>query len=287
MRTSRRRLLQFGGSAGLAVLGGCTGLLGSDVKDSDGDGMINTEDYAPWDPEVQEKSDLVGTDEPPGASTETDEPTGTEPGTTGEPPSTDVLFADGFEDGEFRDTFEITRQQSDTDIGVTGDRAKNGGRSLAMRVGRTGSGDIGISREMPELSGPRTLSAWIYPNDPSYNIHLNMHGADGRADMTFSADQHLVYKTDREPEASETDRFGNPSLVANPPVDRWYHLVITAFPDADEARFRAVDETGNEWDSGRVPATVDFDAVTLSGTDYHGDFRFFADDVRLANGTGA
>ena len=50
-------VLILGSTAGCASLGG-----GSDVKDSDGDGGIDSEDYAPNDPDVQEKSDITGED---------------------------------------------------------------------------------------------------------------------------------------------------------------------------------------------------------------------------------
>lgn len=46
--------------AAAALLAGCSQISGSNVQDSDGDGMIDSEDYAPSDPEVQEKSDLQG-----------------------------------------------------------------------------------------------------------------------------------------------------------------------------------------------------------------------------------
>ena len=41
------------------LLAGCVGGAGSDVKDSDDDGFVDGEDYAPNDPDVQEKSDLL------------------------------------------------------------------------------------------------------------------------------------------------------------------------------------------------------------------------------------
>jgi hypothetical protein len=73
----------------MAALAGCAGLFeDEDIRDSDGDGVIDSEDYAPRDPDVQEKSDLVSTtdqttdpaDTPvTGDPTETEEP---EVGTT-------------------------------------------------------------------------------------------------------------------------------------------------------------------------------------------------------------
>lgn len=73
--SSRRRFLRAGGLAAIGLSSGClrfvtggddtasdtdTPARGGTGQDSDGDGVVNTEDYAPWDPEVQEKSDLTG-----------------------------------------------------------------------------------------------------------------------------------------------------------------------------------------------------------------------------------
>ncbi|WP_197427620.1 hypothetical protein [Haloarcula sp. CBA1122] len=55
-------------STGIA---GCGILSGSDVQDSDGDGVIDSEDYAPQDPNVQEKSDVSGSDSSQSSSPKT------------------------------------------------------------------------------------------------------------------------------------------------------------------------------------------------------------------------
>lgn len=61
---------EFVGSAsllGATLLSGCSGIVDSedDIQDSDDDGVIDSEDYAPKDPNVQEKSDLKDTSTPP------------------------------------------------------------------------------------------------------------------------------------------------------------------------------------------------------------------------------
>lgn len=66
----RRRFLTAGGALGITALAGCSG--GDDsVQDSDGDGVIDSQDYAPNDPEVQEKADLQGTVTPSPTPTST------------------------------------------------------------------------------------------------------------------------------------------------------------------------------------------------------------------------
>lgn len=60
----RREFLRLAGGAAIVSTAGCSGG-GSDegqdatVEDSDGDGVIDSKDYAPHDPAVQEKADLV------------------------------------------------------------------------------------------------------------------------------------------------------------------------------------------------------------------------------------
>jgi len=69
---TRRRFLVTGVAATTATSAGCTGLLGDEeVQDSDGDGVIDSEDYAPRDPEVQRKEQLVDDD----CTCETETPT--------------------------------------------------------------------------------------------------------------------------------------------------------------------------------------------------------------------
>lgn len=75
-----RQYFLLGVGGGVAALAGCSESTESgdnesppeqQIRDSDGDGVIDSEDYAPKDPEVQSKSDLEG------AVTEASEPTAT------------------------------------------------------------------------------------------------------------------------------------------------------------------------------------------------------------------
>lgn len=93
--TNRRQVLgALGGAFGAIGLAGCTALTSDDgVKDTDGDGVINTEDYAPWDPAVQEKSQLAGESAP----SDSDAADGS--GTATPTPSESRTVEYGFEDG--------------------------------------------------------------------------------------------------------------------------------------------------------------------------------------------
>lgn len=59
--STRRRFLRTGGVVGIAGLTGCSQITGgNDIKDTDGDGVIDSEDYAPRDPDVQDAEDIEG-----------------------------------------------------------------------------------------------------------------------------------------------------------------------------------------------------------------------------------
>lgn len=63
-RLSRRTYIQATGIAALTGLAGCTGVLTEDkIKDTDGDGVIDSEDYAPRDPDVQRAEQVKQSDE--------------------------------------------------------------------------------------------------------------------------------------------------------------------------------------------------------------------------------
>ena len=201
-----------------------------------------------------------------------------------EPPtqSGDTIFEEDFEDGEYTDTFDVKRQQSDTSIDVTGENPRNGDRSLTLRVGSTGQGDLALQRTFSQESGVLRYTAWIYPNSENHNIHFNFSGPDGNADISFNAAQQLIYRTDQDINADRRDHFGNPILHEHPDVNRWYRTSITAYLSQDTVDFEVTDSTGNEWTETSVPATTDFERVRIGGSDYHGNYTFYVDDISLS-----
>lgn len=84
-------------AAGSAALGGCTGAESAeDVRDTDGDGVVDEEDYAPTDPSVQRKSDLVNSATPTPTRTEGTAEDGPTPTTAATPTTTpaDAIVVD-------------------------------------------------------------------------------------------------------------------------------------------------------------------------------------------------
>lgn len=60
---TRRRFLRTGSVVGIAGLTGCSQITGGDdIKDTDGDGVIDSEDYAPRDASVQDAEDVEETE---------------------------------------------------------------------------------------------------------------------------------------------------------------------------------------------------------------------------------
>ena len=108
----RRAILTVGGSL---LVSACVGSGGDDsngVQDSDDDGVIDSEDYAPNDPEVQERSDLQGTSEATTAIKTTSTTTGTtrttrQPTTQAETIANETLRV--HEDEYQRYTWSLTR----------------------------------------------------------------------------------------------------------------------------------------------------------------------------------
>lgn len=101
--STRRRFLHISGIAGTIGLTGCSQLTGgsddtdsdSNIKDSDGDGVIDSEDYAPRDPDVQRAEQVQEVDSTP-TETETETPTETE---TEEGPTHRYTWDDGRKEG--------------------------------------------------------------------------------------------------------------------------------------------------------------------------------------------
>lgn len=99
-------------TAAAVSLAGCTGTddQGSTegIQDSDGDGVIDSEDYAPQDPDVQEKSDIQGSGSTPTPSaTPTKTPTETPEDIDAEDLGVDDLLESDTPDDSGDDGFDV------------------------------------------------------------------------------------------------------------------------------------------------------------------------------------
>lgn len=133
-RTERRRFLRCGLAATAVSLSGCAGFLskndGDRIKDADGDGVIDSEDYAPRDPNVQRRSDV----ETPETTTTAD------PGGTGE--------------SSFNDDFDYPSYELD-DYGWT---AVRGGEELVtqssyLTIRERVDGGVIVTHPQPSATG--------------------------------------------------------------------------------------------------------------------------------------
>jgi hypothetical protein len=115
--STRRRFLRVSGIVGTVGLAGCSQLQGgSDIQDSDGDGVIDSEDYAPRDPSVQDAEDVEEVDPTEQDENEQDQPTESDPNTD-QPQGPEIIVIDDFESGSlspnWRDVFDTSNVGTD------------------------------------------------------------------------------------------------------------------------------------------------------------------------------
>lgn len=243
--TRRRRVLQLGGATLLSGLAGCSSILGSvgddesGIQDTDGDGVIDSEDYAPRDPEVQREEQVKG-----------DEPTETPP----EPTDEERVEGDDSTDTPTESTDEIVAQNQlisrwplEDDLeDVMGDNdasAARGDAAFGSYAGRRAlrfDGDLGVMINRGENSELSILEAdgagasvggWIYFDAAA--------GGNPRGDNT----RHHILRNDNEynfvavPSGdleSFQFRFAGVSESSNGeltvPSEEWHHFCYTIEP---------------------------------------------------------
>jgi hypothetical protein len=131
--STQRRFLWASGIVSTVGLAGCLGIQGgSDVQDTDGDGVIDSEDYAPRDPDVQRKEQIQTNSAP----TETKQPADTETDTTAQiDDRSSGLFQEGFEDGNLTENPVWTRKSVSDQLRLTVNSVWEGTYSLQMESG--------------------------------------------------------------------------------------------------------------------------------------------------------
>lgn len=196
--STRRRFLRMSGLAATVGFTGCLRTLsgGSNtatpaIKDSDGDGVIDSEDYAPRDPEIQRKEQLqrgsTPTEQGPPTETETvSEPTETvekpsETSTKTRTPSGNYQFYDGFEQGSLNKWRTITLEDPNN---------QNGSEWQVTRDSINGSYSA-YSETNGDKNHIRTENAVINADQPfelSFNWRTSSTDSRGVRFMTTSGD---------------------------------------------------------------------------------------------------
>lgn len=170
-RSTRRRILRVCGVSVAGGLAGCSGVLGGDdeeddIKDTDNDGVIDSEDYAPRDPDVQRKEQVeeVGSG---GTSTEepTETPTENNPG---------LVVVDEFET-DFSQWNQLRVDR--TSVSLTNTQSYHGEKSLMFEF----EGD-GINQNV-DLYAPNTsvtegerISIWFKSDSFGQGLRLSLGG---------------------------------------------------------------------------------------------------------------
>lgn len=234
-----RRHVLGGVAAVSSLLAGCVDSSGSDLKDSDGDGVIDSEDYAPNDPEVQRKSDILK------SATPTMTPTATPTATTSPTPSTTSPAAETLTPtAETTNRIEATSPEklggsyissyTATSATVTLDPESLSISSSELKLVvvtyeyPNGEGvALGTSEpfERPGRSVERTVTVTDGSVPEDTRVHHNVFAMDGEEsiDTAQSGDIEFVHETDA------FTRRGADQIVRDPPAYELNDASTTAF----------------------------------------------------------
>lgn len=182
-KPTRRKIFRISGTTVVLGLGGCLRMVGggddtatSTIQDTDGDGVIDSEDYAPRDPSVQRKEQVKGTET--ATETQTETPTATEtPVATG----TQVSFENapvGAE--EPADPWSVVNDPypGSNSVEITNRHAIHGSQTLHVSAyGDLENLLVGVSAEM---SGVATVLCDVYiERSNHFNGFMNFGSWDG------------------------------------------------------------------------------------------------------------
>lgn len=217
-KSTRRQLLW---AVGLPLVGGITGCselreFRNDTRDTDGDGVIDSEDYAPRDPEVQEKSDLVGTDSPTssGENQGTAATQDTEELLSSLPVDVLLTFDDGIEDVS----------GNDRDVSVTGGELVERISGQALRLSppdayftvETGLESPGF--DSGEDAQPFSYATWVKIHSERQHEIFTNEGSRRR--LAINADRQVCGRM----WGAEGSVEGQPTCSATVPLDEWVHV---------------------------------------------------------------
>lgn len=262
-KRSRRRFLQSSGLAAVVGSSGCLRLISGDdgtatgtrLRDSDGDGVIDSEDYAPRDPDVQREEQVKGDE----TTTESREQEETKEETAeGEDETTDGIVAEDLLISRWPLQSDLRDTAGDND--ASAERGTPAFGSFDGRRAVSLDGDVGVMIERgenPELSimardgGAVSVGAWVYfdegtgnrdangsearhhilRNDDEYNFQALPTQNENTVELSFSTDGYATRKnTDDEMWVS---------------TDEWHHFMYVIEPASSlsfyvdgEKRFR-------------------------------------------------
>ena len=179
--STRRQFLRMTGMAGTIGVTGClrgssgegtptpesataTPTSGSNIKDTDGDGVIDSEDYAPRDASVQraeqvQEVDSTGTGE---QNPTEEQPPGETETVTNRPDSVTTGIYDDFEDGELSNpSWRARGDDSRNDFGIA-DTGHNSQQSLYLD--HNGSiNNFWVESSLGQVVSPSVFSFWMRP----------------------------------------------------------------------------------------------------------------------------
>lgn len=253
--TTRRQFLRSGGVVSLIGVTGCSQISqiqgGSDIKDTDGDGVIDSEDYAPRDASVQDSEDVeeVGSTEQAGGNE--GQPTETEGQPTEGPDTTEESTQEPTEMSRgtvVLDDFEDTGQlgwsidSGDRSRVEFAQEAARGERSLHF-VHDSEDVSTNISREI-EPTRISEFSLWFQyesSNDNNFRIALRSNSGDKLQEFReFSGQMHH-----RDPQGGYVPHNG----IARVAQNEWYQLVVENIDFSDQTLDASVyDQAGNRVD---------------------------------------
>mgnify|MGYP002760518526 FL=1 len=246
-QSTRRDILRTGSLATAIGLAGCTTRIldrgEEDIQDTDGDGVIDSEDYAPRDPEVQRAEQVKGqsTETQTQVQTETEAETDTQERT----PTEDIvgendlvsrwLFRSGFEDlvGDNSITVELGNPTFGT---FSGRRAValDGGVGLMIAQGP--------NRELSVMSldgGGASLTGWVYfdqeaggrPNNDTAVHHILRNDAEytlAGIPTTGAVELNLNINSQVSGESYSASENTEDELTV--PTGEWHHFAYTVIP---------------------------------------------------------
>lgn len=202
--SKRRRVLQLCGMTVVSGVSGCLRLASgsdeeNDIQDTDGDGVIDSEDYAPQDPEIQREEQVSKEDtETSPTPTETTITNTEQPVSTG---SEEITRTNS--DGEIYQSGRVTESPETLSAGdevsvtieITQEIPKAADNIVYGAVGSS-DGDLYGIKNMPGTGGGSVTVVASLPQDPDVAVFWTWVPATNLPDARSRASRSIRSKTD-------------------------------------------------------------------------------------------